>query len=379
MSPKPKREGPRSDIVEDRERLSLASPVLSAKEEQEILNRVEESLMRTLFEASEHEESETAKGWRERLFSWQALAVTATAALLIFSATIFYEQMSSSPSLIPMNRSKGFIAEGLIPHRKTQETWKLRLAKAQEGALEVKGHWKLKATRGTSITLRRQQGHHLDVELLKGHVELAVVPHSMKHLQVSCGDLKVIVKGTIFSVNRGKKWARVEVWRGKVLILQKGQRYFLTAHRGMRFDLQCPQKIHRYPLPNHRFASLERRLQWFAQHPEQLKKEQQFVEDLLALKTERNEQNLDGIIAFIEDIIAKKLHRWQQAQSLLLKISEMPISSSRRSYALFKSAQFCLKAQKQKLRCFQLLKRYTTLYPKGSFAPLAREILRNSR
>ena len=115
-------------------------------------------------------------------------------------------------------------------------------------SLKVAGAWEVQTSPQTSVAVHRKDSKQTYVELQRGYIKVSVDPKKKQRFEVQCRAVKVLVKGTVFSIDSGTSWMRVEVWKGVVAVEHKGQEYMITKGQGIRLGLKARQLIRRYLL-----------------------------------------------------------------------------------------------------------------------------------
>tara|TARA_B100000609_G_scaffold199581_2_gene204426 strand:- start:2745 stop:4037 length:1293 start_codon:yes stop_codon:yes gene_type:complete len=323
-------------------------PVISEEEESAILQRTHERLKREHFSNS-----------HRATFSMR-FAVAAV-ALCVFIGGIGYRLWSpSGPSL----QATGGWAS-LQPSMKQGVTKKkdFSLEAGKTGTIARKGLWSLRASGNTHFTMfpspskRKEQ----TFELKRGFVKLAVKPNSMKRFEVRHKDLRVVVRGTKFTVEKEVDWMRVEVQRGKVSVFVKGKEMFLSKRQGARFSLS-DHRYERYSLPPEEEQSPEKRLRWL-----QLREPSVFYRFVMDLSQsqryplKKRAQWLDFFVAKVEGHT-----RWKLVA--LRALADMKLGG-RSELALLNAARLCYRTfqNKHKASCASYFQQYVERYPSGKF------------
>ncbi|MCB9643746.1 MAG: FecR domain-containing protein [Myxococcales bacterium] len=243
------------------------------------------------------------------------------------------------------------------------------------GSLQSVGKWKLSASAQTRMLLHRKDASHVSLKLQKGRTDIHVIPGKMRAFVVECEDYRVVVKGTIFSVERGPTWMRVEVQRGKVQVQGAGEAVLLEKGQGVRVSLEKETKksAFRYRLPPSALKGTKERLLWLKQHdPKQLF---WFLWDLSENERLSPKLRIKLLLQRIDDLQSE-----QKKYMFLLKLyrSSLPFGKDHRANTLFEAANSCRKWRGFHAGCMRLFQEYLKRYPDGAFVLPARSWLRMS-
>ncbi len=234
-----------------------------------------------------------------------------------------------------------------------------------EGSVQQGRRWRLKAKRQTQLRVLRQNNRITEVEMAYGHIDIHVTPKSMEHFSVHCrGDLRVLVRGTVFSVEQRRDWVRVEVRQGKVLV-QKGARDFgfLEAGQGQRVDLSSGES-QRYPLPPVGVTPIQK-IDWFAQHAPQV---------LFSFVLDRAEESgisgvaRDGLFRRAQASLRRLARQpggkafWHQAYALLLAEYRMNPPDGAAELSLLSAMQLCRTLFSKGTPCVRWYRHYLKRY-----------------
>lgn len=238
------------------------------------------------------------------LLVWWSASTQEALVPLRFAGQWNQDASPSQPSKQPSSTQKRAAQESTAAQAVSEQHLHTQDA---EGSVRQGHRWRLQAKQQTRLHLLRQNNRSTEVKMAQGHIHIHVTPKSMEHFAVHCqSDLRVLVRGTVFSVEQRRDWVRVEVVRGKVLI-EQGPRSFglLSAGQGQRIDLSSGQ-IQRYPLPAVE-ASSAQKIDWFAQYAPQA---------LFSFVLDRAEE--PGISASTKDAL------FRRAQASLRRLAKQP-------------------------------------------------------
>lgn len=244
------------------------------------------------------------------------------------------------------------LQEGMKPSaRVAQKKWKhWQAPSSTSGMMKVAGHWEVEATAKSALSLSTPSRTHQQLLLRHGRVNVHVVPGQMKLFSVRAAGVRVIVKGTRFSVEKTKAWVRVEVTRGRVMAHHPsldGQA--VSAGQGCRFSLPKGAR-HCYSIPKQKQAIFAR-VKWFSQH--QPSETMLYLRDMLShpqLSLAQRKRLLAGSIQWFAKKGLSKLMR----EAYVLSFEK---SSLDQAHAWLKAGQTCFKEQGQSRECLPLLQR----------------------
>jgi hypothetical protein len=110
-------------------------------------------------------------------------------------------------------------------------------------------HWQANTQGNTKVAIRQDSTKRVRLALQHGFLQNNVTPNTMRSYVVQAREIKVIVKGTRFTVEQRPKWIRVEVSKGVVQVVRHQTRFTITAGRGMRFGQDATIQSYSFSLP----------------------------------------------------------------------------------------------------------------------------------
>ena len=327
-----------------------APPKLSEEEITESIWQVE----RRVLKAIRYQDAEPKR--RSPWFAWGAglSSAMATAICLL----IFWP--GKTPKLPDLKR------QGVFTHQNSKKTASTEsqffaAGLKQTGKLSVAKLWDLKAYPRTNFKLTRPKNKILRVKLAKGGVHLSITPNTMNAVELHCEDIQVIVKGTVFSVERGEHWIRVEVWRGKVAVHSKKRKVLtLRAREGVRFVLNkgYPYPKDEYSLPPTSKSKPSNRLDWFAKKYNKI--DFTYALDLLEMAKVSAKDKAHAV--YKEAVNLQDLQRYKEAFQLLSTLlKHTKLSKQYERIILPRALTLCKQAKAAKGRCQELRRRYLRL------------------
>jgi hypothetical protein len=333
---------------------------LSEREETEILGRVETDLVHafreTFQERQEAVPSQGASMLLAALQRWTLVGASAAAA----GALLFYV---TKPTPLPALSVKG-VALSATQQKAPDVSFQMEAAHA--GHVAESKRWDMQMGRTAQLALRRVGHDKRIVRLKRGFVQVHVVPGQVRQFSVESAGYKVLVKGTIFSVEREKGWLRVEVSRGKVALRGPSQKdIFIKKGEGVRVNLQT-KKLERYARPAGKAPQstlaeqLKARVGWLATRPP--KENLLFALDLA--KSQRYPKALrKGQIEEIE----RRLYRTKahaSALKLKLVLTDMQKTKSESAIYFVNAVTDCYKNNLPFKRCEGLHRTFSKRFPK---------------
>lgn len=291
---------------------------LSSTTEREILLRVQQRVLPL------HATDPQPQQWMQRiLWSTGSLAATSLALLAFFWFT-----PSSSPLQVKQ----------LTQTNNQQNGNRLFEGKATTpGRISYQNKWSLSTQGNTSFILSKSSPDKQELYLNKGHVNVHVTPKTMKHFAIHANGFAILVKGTRFNVQRGKKWVRTEVWKGKVLLRKnKALQRSITKGQGCRAKHDT---ITCYTLPPYNKRKPSKRILWLATHqPDQLVT---YAKDMLTSSLSKR-KSIRLLRQSIEHLQAQQFN--QQALTLYLLLANQKVTDS--NQALLDAALLCKRTKR---------------------------------
>lgn len=346
------------------EPLPVAAPApMPSEQEQAIVQRIERSLLAEIRQiksaTTPHEESVRSSWFAITMWGWRrwvvASATVAVCGLLLVWLAV-HQQAVPEPAWPTLTKEGAFANPALFQY--------FQIAPHREGTLAARNQWKLRAHSGATFGVRRTSRRSLEIRLSQGSIELQVRPLSMKHVEVQTDDVHVLVKGTVFSVERGKQWVRIEVWQGQVLVTQQKKSFSVQAHAGIRIALSQQKRIQHYPLPPKQAADPVHRIGWLARHaPQHLLL---YNADLAELPKISAQQQAYLVYEVADHF--RRQHNDPLAESLFLQMLQWKLPSTLREQTLFDAAFLCWQQNAPVDRCQGLFQRYLTEYPQGQYS-----------
>ncbi|MCB9640580.1 MAG: FecR domain-containing protein [Myxococcales bacterium] len=283
----------------------------------------------------------------------------ATCGALGLLALLTWRNASTKQAFFPSLRIKGSLE--LQDLTSPQEAQHLRVLFAPKGELADPQGWSLKAQSQATLHLRRAR-KKATLRLDHGAVTFWVTPGSMKQFEVSCKNkLRVVVKGTIFSVWQQHASLRVEVYRGHV-VLKQGNHGLLHLYKeqGVRIDKAAPSRWKTYrvaPKPQGWLSKIE----WMALHqPAHLFDYAQDIERDSSIPLEQRLQSLE-----LASHALTGAKRWKEAFLLWFRLANAQKQGYNAQTAWFQAAQSCRLSQTQRATCIRLYRLFLKRFPRA--------------
>lgn len=332
---------------------------LSEEQETALLQRVEDQL---LVEFRQNAAPRTSPLWKWLLGTMGAGVAVAAALMLVWSP----------PQAPPLQMQGAFQAQQVNP-RSTPRTWRhFQAPKTRKGTLTSPKQWTMKVAGGTQLQLQQPNSRFSHVRLQKGHVDVHVIPRSMKQFTVRAAGVQVLVKGTRFTVERHPKWVRVEVWRGLVGVKTRGGKGFdLPRAEGVQITL-ASGRWRRYKLPPATHRSPSRRLQWLADNDAGAI---QGYLHYLRSSTRYSNSELTEVLQQAADW-AKQKKKYAFAYRWRWEVVRLGGDDS--ESALVDAADYCVRARQNQRQCLSLYRLYFRTWGKRK-SPLFLNALWNLR
>ncbi|TNE50689.1 MAG: hypothetical protein EP343_07435 [Deltaproteobacteria bacterium] len=247
----------------------------------------------------------------------------------------------------------------------SSDTVSLKARPNQPGEITSPKRWKIKTSPGAFLALQRRGSSQTHVKLHQGFVQVSVTPNTMKQFAVQTGPIRTLVRGTVFTVERGKTWVRVEVRHGKVEVQGHGKTYKLKAGQGLRLSLRKKQeKLHRYSAPKQENMTLAQQLEWLKTNaPDELP---QKARDLVHSNQLSLQQRWQLLMSLVDHLQGRR--KYKQQYLLLQKILELPLKKFQRRSAMLEAAKACHRWDRKALECVPVYKAFLKAYPKDDIA-----------
>ncbi|MCB9640110.1 MAG: FecR domain-containing protein [Myxococcales bacterium] len=397
--------------------IGLATRPLLPKEEEQILQEVRQTvwLHYTQGPRLEKQPSIPTRSWEakkpnQRL--WLAAPTLAfVAALLIW----WIPSSSTVETLLVEDGNKRHIQTHLKRINKREVHIKTSKSPKQ---ISVAKRWKIQVAPRSQVVIEQKNNQHHLVQLDRGDIDVDVIPHRIKLLEVALPQYHIHVKGTRFTVKRGASWWRIEMHHGRVQLAmqntpstQAPQGPFLGKGQGARVD-QRTGKIERFLVPEKAHRSPKKRvawwlarntpetaLQWLGDYIEQHPKEKTFYARSLQEVAEhfRGRKDLPKMLALLVQIhqlqvpgesefaLPEALATCRQTSpnNACLQVFQLFLQQKNpgpfAEHALFWLAVGMIKqSQASKEESTRLLLRYLGHFPKGEHIPRVLDMLRKT-
>lgn len=326
-----------------------------------VLERVRMQLHERFFLSSW--EYTSAPALSTRWMRWAPFAVAACAVLIWVASSLF------TPSLTL--EYKGTF-QGLSKTKPSpQKPMLLKVASQKKGEVSVPKKWKVVAHSNTSLTFSppstRQQ-----VRLQRGFIQVYVVPKQMKEFVVRSRDVRVVVKGTRFAVERAASWVRVEVWRGKVEVrVGKDKVFPVGKGQGLRWSWE-QQSAASYKLPP-KPQTLGARWRWLAKN-KGVKAMAGFLKDMVESQRYSTTDKVDHLSD--AGNWARLRRSYALAYRLKWKAFRLAPTGEGRDLRLFQAARACREAWAEHTpRCLRLFRLYLNSTSQASRNVLGQTVL----
>lgn len=343
----------------------------SAKEEAEIIDRVEEPLIdafRAQFQQERASETSAFASWKELLTSpwgWSGASVMAAACALFL-------MWGGEPQLAPLQMN-----DVIQTTKHAASGLQLKVKRGQRGRIVERKRWDMNIGSTTQLALVRKGRHLRTVKLKRGFVKVHVVPGQVKAFSVRSEGYEVLVKGTIFTVEKEKKWLRVEVQRGKVLLRGPNKTDIpITKGTGVRVALPdgpiTPYQVTPIkPEDAKDTASQEDKKtlkRAIKEHPKQIFQEAIDLASSRRLSKKARRDRLDEL-----EKVYYSMGQYKRAMELKLAIARLHRHQSVDAESMVLSAiHTCITKVRERKRCNQLLKQYHSTFTAG---PMYQQIL----
>lgn len=292
-----------------------------------------------------------------------------------FAAAAFLLFVWAWPESTPTLQVNGMMAAHSQFPPRPSETIDLQTLPDKTGELKMPKRWNIQAAPNSSISLKKGNTRSVKMQLRKGFVQVAVVPKSMKNFEVQAGPIRTVVQGTIFTVERGVKWVRVEVRRGKVTVHGHGKQHSLTAGQGIRLSTEKKEEARSYKAPKQASLTLAQQLEWLKKHaPQELPHKAFDLVQSNRLSLKKRFRLLMGL----SDFLGQK-GMFPEQYRLLKNILDLPLQRYQHETTLFETGKACRKWKRNHTICMQHFKNLVRLYPSGANAGMARIYLQQSK
>ncbi len=292
------------------------------------------------------------------VWKWLAVASTATACLLLLLLTT---QQQSVPSTWPVMETRGY-AQLEWDKSAQQPILNVTTPPNHNASVAARDRWSMRLQGGTHLAIKRTAEKELNVHLHKGLIQTHVVPGIQQQFVVHCRQqVKVVVKGTRFSVRVGTEWIRVEVSKGKVQVQIRNQPTIsLEQGKALRLQLGTLQR-QTYSVPVSEQPSSEELFRQLAHdNPKQLL---QLAGDVVNQKEWAKHKRRETLEAMAHLLDGQK--KYAAASSVWLLLFKMKASGIEGQTSLFHAAQSCRHAQPKSPRCKGLYHRWLRTFPQG--------------
>lgn len=311
--------------------------------------------------------SEPSSLFTPALWKWLFIGSTAVACFLL---VVLNTQQQSVPNHLPVLDTQGHAQLKWMKSAK-RTTLNVKTPPNQTARVANNNHWSMQLQGGTQLEINQQSRTKTDVRLRKGFVQTHVVPGIQQKFVIHCPEqVKVVVKGTRFSVRLGETWIRVEVAQGTVQVLRKNQPS-MTLSQGKAIRLQL-DSLHQqtYSVPVTRRPNSESLFHHLAnKHPKQLLR---VADDLLTQKEWAKHKRRETLESIAHLLDGRK--KYSQASSVWLLIYNMKTTGIEGQTSLFHAAQSCRKTRQHPSHCKTINHRWLQQFPKG-LSHLHEEIL----
>lgn len=339
---------------------------LTPAQEEFILQSVEHDLFAQLRHESKNA-PQTERRWNWAFLTGLSGAMAAAAFLMVVWIW---------PDTSPPLQLSSMVAVRDSSSPPSSNTVSLRAQPNQPGEITSPKRWKIKTSPGAFLALQRKGSRQTHVKLHQGFVQVSVTPNTMKQFAVQTGPIRTLVRGTIFTVERGKTWVRVEVRRGKVEVQGHGKTHKLKAGQGLRLSLQKKLgKEHRYNTTKQANMTLAQQLEWLKKNaPDELP---QKAHDLVHSNQLSLQQRWQMLMSLVDHLQGRR--KYKQQYLLLQKILELPLKKFQRRSAMLEAAKACHRWDRKSLACLPVYKAFLRAYPKDDAAMFIKSYLRKTQ